>query len=107
MTKTLASLIVAAFAAMSFNVQAASHAGAAPMAAPADKAAAAAPAKQKAKTAKKAKKATAAPAAAKDSAKKSVPGRYQPDPTRRQGHPLPFFMSEAFSQRSRSTLGAG
>lgn len=65
MTKTLASLIVAAFAAMSFNVQAASHAGAAPMAAPADKAAAAAPAKK----AKKAKKA-AAPAAAKEEAKK-------------------------------------
>ena len=37
MTKTLASLMLAAFAAVAFNAQAASHAGGAPMAA--DKAA--------------------------------------------------------------------
>jgi len=64
MTKTLAALIVAAFAAVSFNVQAASHAGGAPMAAAGDKPAAAAPAKKvnKAKKAPKAKKAAAAKA---------------------------------------------
>ena len=50
MTKTLASLILAAFAAVALNVQAASHAGGAPMA---DKAASGAEKKEMKKEAKK------------------------------------------------------
>ncbi len=53
MTKTLASLILAAFAAVALNAQAASHAGGAPMA---DKAASGAEKKEKKEMKKEAKK---------------------------------------------------
>ena len=56
MTKTLASLILAAFAAVALNVHAASHAGGAPMADKAASGAKAADAKKDAKAEKKEEK---------------------------------------------------